>query len=69
MKPFVLKGSELVNTVVLENQTDYIELAQQVKDRNSQLIKSCTMEGKSHDELQMVEPAFRTSQEIRKYIG
>ena len=51
MKPFVLKGEELVNAYIQNNQTDYKALAQQVKDQNSQLIKSCTMGGKSHDEL------------------
>lgn len=51
MKPFVLKGEELVNSYIQNNQTDYKALAQQVKDQNSQLIKSCTMGGKSHDEL------------------
>lgn len=51
MKPFVLKGEELVNTYIQNNQTDYKVLAQKLKDQNSQLIKSCTMDGKSHDEL------------------
>ena len=51
MKPFVMKGEELVNAYIQNNHTDYKALAQQVKDQNSQLIKSCTMGGKSHDEL------------------
>ncbi len=51
MKPFVLKGEELVNEYIQANKTDYKELAVQLKDKNSQLIKSCTMDGKSHDEL------------------
>ena len=51
MKPFVMKGEELVNAYIQNNHTDYKALAQQVKDQNSQLIKSCTMDGKSHDEL------------------
>jgi hypothetical protein len=51
MKPFVVKGEELVNSYIQNNQTDYKALAQQVKEQNSQLIKSCTMGGKSHDEL------------------
>ena len=51
MKPFVVKGEELVNSYIQNNQTDYKALAQQVKEQNSQLIKSCTMDGKSHDEL------------------
>jgi len=51
MKPFVLKGEELVNVYIRDGKTDYKTLAQQLKDQNTQLIKSCTMEGKSHDEL------------------
>lgn len=51
MKPFVMKGEELVNTYIQDGQTDYKALAEQLKDQNNQLIKSCTMTGKSHDEL------------------
>lgn len=51
MKPFVLKGEELVNAYVQDGQSDYKALAEQLKDQNNQLIKSCTMNGKSHDEL------------------
>jgi len=51
MKPFVLKGEELVNTYIQDGKTDYKTLAEQLKEQNSLLIKSCTMEGKSHDEL------------------
>lgn len=51
MKPFVLKGEELVNSYLQTNNTDYIALAKQLKELNNNLIKSCTMEGPSHDEL------------------
>ena len=51
MKPFVLKGEELVNAYIQDGKADYKTLAEQLKDQNSQLIKSCTMDGKSHDEL------------------
>ncbi len=51
MKPFVLKGEELVNAYIQDGKTDYKTLAKQLKNQNSQLIKSCTMDGKSHDEL------------------
>lgn len=51
MKPFVRTGSELVNAYIQEDQSDYKVLAEQLKDQNNQLIKSCTMKGKSHDEL------------------
>ena len=51
MKPFVVKGEELVNSYIQNKQTDYKALAQQLIEQNNQLIKSCTMNGKSHDEL------------------
>ena len=51
MKPFVLKGEELVNAYIQDGKADYKTLAEQLKDQNSQLIKSCTMDGKSHYEL------------------
>src|SRR5690554_5348113 len=51
MKPFVLKGSTMVDEFIQENKTDYKELDEQLKEQNNQLIKSCTMDGKSHDEL------------------
>lgn len=51
MKPFVSKGEELVNTYIRDSQTDYKVLAGELKEQNTQLIQSCTMTGKSHDEL------------------
>lgn len=51
MKPYVLKGEESVNTYLQTKNTDYISLAKQLKELNEKLIKSCTMEGPSHDEL------------------
>lgn len=51
MKPYILQGEELVNSYLETNNTDYVGLAKQLKDLNSKLIKSCTMEGTSHDEL------------------
>ena len=51
MKPYVLNGSELTNTYIQEGQKDYKVLAEQLKGQNDQLIRSCTMTGKSHDEL------------------
>lgn len=51
MKPFILKGEDLVQLYIQDEKTDFKSLTQQVKEQNSLLIKSCTMEGKSHDEL------------------
>lgn len=51
MKPFVMKGEEMVTTYIKENKTDYKQLTTDLKAENSKLIKSCTMDGASHDEL------------------
>ncbi len=51
MKPHVMKGEELVNNYLEVGLLDYKNLAEQLKDQNNLLIKSCTMTGKSHDEL------------------
>lgn len=51
MKPFIEKGSDILDKFVRSSGTDYHALANQIKEQNSQLIQSCTMEGKSHDEL------------------
>lgn len=51
MKPFVQHGEELVNNYVPNDENDYDNLATKLKEQNDLLIKSCTMEGKSHDEL------------------
>ncbi|CAM4062491.1 hypothetical protein FLAN108750_08340 [Flavobacterium antarcticum] len=51
MKPFVMKSEAILDAYVKNNGTDYKKLAQDIKDQNDLLIKSCTMEGPSHDEL------------------
>jgi hypothetical protein len=51
MKPFVLKSEEIVNSYIASNSSDHQNLAAQLKEQNAGLIKSCTMQGKSHDEL------------------
>lgn len=51
MKPYVMRSEELVALYVKNNDTDYKKLAQELKDQNNLLIKSCTMDGASHDEL------------------
>lgn len=48
MMPFILESEQLV----LEfNDGDYLVLADNLMELNNNLIKSCTMEGPSHDEL------------------
>lgn len=51
MKPFVNKGEALVASFSQHNGTEFTKLAKEVGIQNEQLIKSCTMKGKSHDEL------------------
>ena len=48
MKPFILEAENVLNQY---SNGDYEELADQLKDKNKGLIKSCTMSGKSHEEL------------------
>lgn len=51
MKPFILEAENNLNEYLNSNSSDYKTLAEQLKDKNSGLIKSCTMNGESHDEL------------------
>ncbi|GMV53850.1 MAG: hypothetical protein D8M52_06775 [Chlorobi bacterium] len=51
MKPFVQEGEKLVQQYVNANSTDYKKLAANLTTQNDQLMSSCTMDGKSHDEL------------------
>ncbi len=48
MKPFILEAENILKQY---DNSDYEELAKQLEDKNRGLIKSCTMSGKSHDEL------------------
>ncbi len=48
MTPFILEGEKILNEF---NNDDFKGLASQLKEQNNSLIKSCTMDGKSHDEL------------------
>ncbi len=51
MKPFVSQGAQWVKAYIDEERTDYKRLADALKEQNELLIKNCTMDGKSHDEL------------------
>lgn len=51
MKPHVAAAEEEINRFVAEGDTDFDVLAEKLKGYNNELIESCTMEGKSHDEL------------------
>ena len=51
MKPFILEAESILNRHIESQSQDYQTLAAQLKEKNSGLIKSCTMKGESHDEL------------------
>lgn len=51
MKPFLKQSEEILQSYNASNDTSHLELADQLKAQNDQLISSCTMKGKSHDEL------------------
>ncbi len=51
MKPHLFESEELLNHYLDSGSSDYQTLAAELKEKNTALIKSCTMEGKSHDEL------------------
>ncbi|HMU76584.1 MAG: hypothetical protein K1X73_05380 [Bacteroidia bacterium] len=51
MKPFLLKGKEILNEYIQNEDNDYTGLAAALSEQDNKLIESCTMEGKSHEEL------------------
>jgi hypothetical protein len=51
MKPFILEAETILIEFIESGSTDYPTLAAQLKEKNSGLIKSCTMTGEGHDEL------------------
>ena len=48
MTPYILEAEQIL---LQYNENDYDALAEQLKNKNNRLIKSCTMDGKSHEEL------------------
>ncbi len=51
MQPHILQGQEILQAYIAAEDTDYKALAEALKAQNTKLIKSCTMDGTSHDEL------------------
>lgn len=51
MKPHISEAEELLNTYITSGATDFQALAGTLKEKNTDLVRSCTMKGKSHDEL------------------
>lgn len=51
MMPPIEASEKLISEYATGDKKDYKRLAAQLKDNNQLLISSCTMKGKSHDEL------------------
>lgn len=51
MKPFIQEEEIILNEYISTKSVDYKTLAAQLKEKNTGLIQSCTMQGESHDEL------------------
>ena len=51
MKPHIEQGRLLLIAFLKEDGADHRQLAEDLQEQNSKLIKSCTMDGASHDEL------------------
>lgn len=51
MKPFIERSETLLNSYVSGKSQDYQSLAKELENNNNALIKSCTMDGRSHEEL------------------
>lgn len=51
MKPFIAESEAILEAFIASGSTDYKTLAGQLEEKNAGLIKSCTMDGESHEEL------------------
>lgn len=60
MKVYVTNGEALVKAYIESGDSDYEKLAEEVAEQNDKLITSCTMTGKSHEELhKWLEPHLK----------
>lgn len=53
MKPFILEAERLLGEFVEQESEDYAALAASLKAENEKLMRSCTMEGESHNQLHL----------------
>ncbi len=66
MKPHIEQGRVVLNTYLTEGATDHEKLAKDLQEQNSKLIRSCTMDGKAHDELhKWLHPHLELVKELR----
>ena len=51
MKPFILEAETILIEFIESGSSNYTTLAAKLKEKNTGLIKSCTMKGEGHEEL------------------
>lgn len=51
MKPYVTDAEKILDAYIVAQDTGYHSLAAQLKEKNSGLMSSCTMQGESHEQL------------------
>lgn len=51
MKPHIEKGKKILQEYQSAGGSDYKALAEKLENQNAELIKSCTMDGESHNQL------------------
>lgn len=67
MKPSINEAIDLVNQYLSNGDDDYKSLAEALEIKNSALVKSCTMEGKSHEELhKWLHPHIELVEELKE---
>lgn len=67
MKPFIMESEKMLRDFIKKNAKDYSALAEKLKEKNTGLIKSCTMKGESHDELhKWLHPHMELIEELQK---
>lgn len=67
MKPHIEHGRLLLIAFLKEDGADHRQLADDLQEQNSKLIKSCTMDGASHDELhKWLHPHLELVKELKQ---
>lgn len=51
MKPFIAEAESALEAFITSGSREYRALASTLEEKNAGLIKSCTMDGESHEEL------------------
>lgn len=65
MKPAIEAGNKILSEYLAQQGIDYKKLAEDLKNQNDKLIKSCTMKGESHDVLhQWLHPHMKLVEQL-----